>query len=180
MCTMHLYNIDVSMDLIPSDAIGEHLPSHVAAALAGKEVIVFSVPDNASDTADSSARFGIPLEDCANTIVLRYKKDAAEHFAAVVTLASYRLDINGAVRLALGAKRISFASREAATEQSAMQFGGITALGLPSHWRVLIDDKVMCRQQIVMGAGVRTAKLVLRPSTLAELHGVEIAQLTGA
>jgi prolyl-tRNA editing enzyme YbaK/EbsC (Cys-tRNA(Pro) deacylase) len=177
---MHFYNIDVSKDLISSDAIGEYLPPHVAATLVGKEVIVFSVPADASDTADSSARFGIPLEDCANTIVLRYKKDAAEHFAAVVTLASYRLDINGAVRLALGAKRISFASREVATEQSAMQFGGITAFGLPPHWRVLIDDRVMCRQQIVMGAGVRTAKLVLRPSTLAELHGVEIAKLTGA
>lgn len=177
---MQFYNFDVSKDLISSDAIGEYLPAPVAATLAGKEVIVFSVPDNASDTADNSARFGIPLEDCANTIVLRYKKDATEHFAAVVTLASYRLDINGAVRLALSAKRISFASREAATEQSAMQFGGITAFGLPPHWRVLIGDKVMGREQIVMGAGVRAAKLVLRPSTLAQLHGVEIAQLTGA
>lgn len=175
---MHLYDIDPDTDVIPPDAIGTHLPAHVAASLEGRDVVVFSVADDASDTADCSARYGIPLEDCANTIVLRYKKDGGEHFAAIVTLGAHRLDVNGAVKATLGARRVSFAPREAATEQSAMAFGGITAFGLPPAWRVLIDAAVMARDQIVMGAGIRTAKLVLRPEILKTLPDAEVAQLT--
>jgi prolyl-tRNA editing enzyme YbaK/EbsC (Cys-tRNA(Pro) deacylase) len=95
-----------------------------------------------------------------------------------VTLGSLRLDVNGAVKAVLGAKRISFAQREIATEQSAMEFGGITAFGLPASWRVLVDAAVMDRRQIVMGAGVREAKLLLAPAVLAQLDTVEVAQLT--
>ncbi|ACC72803.1 YbaK/prolyl-tRNA synthetase associated region [Paraburkholderia phymatum STM815] len=118
------------------------------------------------------------MEDCANTMVVRYKKDGCEHLAAIVTLGSLRLDVNGAVKGVLGAKRISFARREIATEQSAMEFGGITAFGLPPSWRVLVDAAVMERRQVVMGAGIREAKLLLAPSVLPQLGNVEVAQLT--
>jgi prolyl-tRNA editing enzyme YbaK/EbsC (Cys-tRNA(Pro) deacylase) len=175
---MNLYDINATTDVIPADQLQQHLPAHVAAAIEGRDVVVFAVSDDASDTADCSARYGIPLEDCANTIVLRYKKDGDEHFAAVVTLGSHRLDVNGAVRQTLGAKKVSFAPREAAVEHSAMEFGGITAFGLPSGWRVLIESAVMARAQIVMGAGIRTAKLVLPPAVLAALPGAEVASMT--
>lgn len=166
------------LDIIAPDQHGAHLPAHVAASIAGRDIVVFAVPDDASDTAACSARYGIPMEDCANTIVVRYKKDGGEHLAAIVTLGSLRLDVNGAVKAVLGAKRISFAQREIATEQSAMEFGGITAFGLPANWRVLVDAAVMERQQIVMGAGVRAAKLILAPGVLAQLDSVEVAQMT--
>ncbi|CAN7680417.1 YbaK/EbsC family protein [Paraburkholderia sp. SIMBA_054] len=166
------------LDIIAPDSIGAHLPSHVAASIEGRDIVVFSVTDDASDTADFSARYGFPMEDCANTIVVKYKKDGGEHLAAIVTLGSLRLDVNGAVKAALGAKRISFAQRELATEQSAMEFGGITAFGLPTNWRVLVDAGVMERGQVVMGAGIRKAKLLLAPSVLEQLDNVEVAQLT--
>lgn len=166
------------LDIIAPDRLGAHLPAHVAASVAGRDIVVFRVTDDASDTADFSTRYGFPMEDCANTIVVRYKKDGGEHLAALVTLGSLRLDVNGAVKAALGAKRISFAQREIATEQSAMEFGGITAFGLPASWRILVDAAVMERQQVVMGAGIREAKLLLAPSVLKQLANVEVAQLT--
>ncbi|MPW16418.1 hypothetical protein GCT13_05595 [Paraburkholderia sp. CNPSo 3157] len=166
------------LDIIAPEQIDAHLPAHIAASIAGRDIVVFSVTDDASDTADFSARYGFPMEDCANTIVVRYKKDGGEHLAALVTLGSLRLDVNGAVKTALGAKRISFAQREVATEQSAMEFGGITAFGLPAGWRILVDAAVIERQQVVMGAGIRKAKLLLAPAVLEQLDTVEIAQLT--
>ena len=166
------------LDIIAPDQIGAHLPAHVAASIEGRDIVVFSVTDDASDTADFSARYGFPMEDCANTIVVRYKKEGAEHLAAIVTLGALRLDVNGAVKAVLGAKRISFAQREIATEQSAMEFGVITAFGLPANWRILVDAAVMARQQVVMGAGVRKAKLLLAPSVLEQVEAVEVAQLT--
>ena len=166
------------LDIIAADRLGAHLPAHVVASLDGRDIVVFAVTDDASDTADFAARYGFPMEDCANTIVVRYKKDGGEHLAAVVSLGSLRLDVNGAVKAALGAKRISFAAREVATEQSAMEFGGITAFGLPDSWRVLVDAAVMERQQIVMGAGIREAKLLLAPGVLKALPNVEIVRVT--
>lgn len=175
---MNSHELASQLDFIAADQLGAHLPAHVVAQLPAVGVTVFSVTDNASDTAEFSARYGFGLEDCANTIVVRYKKEGAEHYAALVSLGSLRLDINGAVKTALGAQRLSFAKKEAAVEHSGMEFGGITAFGLPADWRILVDAAVLERSQIVMGAGVRAAKLLLAPAVLRQWPRCEIASLT--
>ncbi|MEZ0603529.1 YbaK/EbsC family protein [Paraburkholderia sp. IW21] len=175
---MHSHERLKQLDVIPAEQLGAHLPEHVAAQLPAQGVTVFAVSDDASDTAEFSSRYGFGLEDCANTIVIRYKKDGAEHYAALISLGSRRLDINGAVKAALGAQRLSFAKREAAVAHSGMEFGGITAFGLPPDWRVLADAAVMERAQIVMGAGVRAAKLLLAPEVLRQWPRCEVASLT--
>lgn len=167
-------------ELLATDELAGLLPAHVIAELPAEGVGVFRVDDDASDTAAFSARYGFGLDDCANTIVLRFKKAGAEHYAAVVSLGSQRLDINGAVKAALGAQRLSFAKREDAVELSAMEFGGITVFGLPAAWPVLVDEAVMTREQVVMGAGVRQAKLLLAPKLLRVLPTVQVATLTQA
>lgn len=175
--TMHSHELVKQLDVIPAEQLSAHLPAHVVEHLPAQGVTVFAVSDDASDTAEFSARYGFGLEDCANTIVIRYKKEGAEHYAALVSLGSLRLDINGAVKAALGAQRLSFAKREAAVEHSGMEFGGITAFGLPEDWRILVDAAVMERAQIVMGAGVRAAKLLLAPEVLQQWPRCEVASL---
>ncbi|WP_144140558.1 YbaK/EbsC family protein [Paraburkholderia sp. BCC1884] len=175
---MHSHELPPQLDIIPTEQWGAHLPAHVVEQLPREGVTVFAVTDDASDTAEFSARYGFGLEDCANTIVIRYRKDGAEHYAALVSLGSLRLDINGAVKAALGAQRLSFAKREAAVEHSGMEFGGITAFGLPDDWRILVDAAVMERAQVVVGAGIRAAKLLLSPDVLKQWPRVEVAPLT--
>jgi prolyl-tRNA editing enzyme YbaK/EbsC (Cys-tRNA(Pro) deacylase) len=167
-------------EAIPEAQREAHLPPAVAADLPPDDVLVFGVSDEHSDTAAFSERFGFGLEDCANTIVLRYTKDQAEHYAAVVNLGSRRLDVNGAVKDLLGAKRLSFAKREVATEITNMEFGGITVFGLPSNMRLLVDAAVMDRAFVVMGAGYRRTKLFLAPAVLRAIEGVEVAGLSVA
>lgn len=135
------------------------------------------VSDDASDTAACAARYGIPMEDCANTIVVRYRKAGQEHYAAVVTLGSRRIDVNGALKAALQAQRISFASREFVVENSGMEYGGVTVFGLPPNWAVVVDEAVMTRTQVVMGAGIRAAKLLLDPSLLRALKDVNVSSI---
>jgi prolyl-tRNA editing enzyme YbaK/EbsC (Cys-tRNA(Pro) deacylase) len=175
---MHSHESFSHLDIISPEQLAGRLPAHVVAHLPPGEVIVFAVTDDASDTAAFSARYGFGLEDCANTIVIKYKKEGGEHYAAIVTLGSLRLDINGAVKSHLGAKRLSFAAREVAVEHSGMEFGGITAFGVPEDWRILVDAAVMEREQVVMGAGVREAKLLLPPAVLRSLKNCEVAALT--
>jgi prolyl-tRNA editing enzyme YbaK/EbsC (Cys-tRNA(Pro) deacylase) len=155
-----------------------HLPPSVAAGLPLQDTAVFSVSDEHSDTAQFSERYRFSLEDCANTLVLRYSRDGLEHHAAVINLGSRRLDVNGAVKARLGAKRISFAKREVATELTAMEFGGITAFGLPKDMKILVDEEVMRRKFVVMGAGYRRTKILLDPNLLSALDNVEVAPLT--
>ena len=175
---MHSHESLQKLDIIETDQLADHLPAQVIAHLPSSGVVVFAVSDDASDTAAFSDRYGFGLEDCANTIVIRYKKDGGEHYAAIVTLGSLRLDINGALKAQLGAQRLSFAKREVAVEHSGMEFGGITAFGVPDDWRILVDAAVMEREQVVMGAGVRVAKLLLSPAVLRGLPNCEVARLT--
>ena len=162
---------------IPLAQYPQHLPPQVATALPAEDCLVFPVADEHSDTAAFSAHFGFGLEDCANTLVLRYKAGGAEHHAAVVSLGSRRLDVNGAVKTLLGAQRLSFAKREDATALTGMEFGGITAFGLPREMRILVDAAVMERSFVVMGAGYRRSKLLLDPALLRKLPQVEVATM---
>ena len=166
------------IDPIPLDRQAAHLPAAVGAALHGVEAVVFPCPDEYSDTAAFSERFGFGLDDCANTLLLKVTRGPAERYAAVVTLGSRRLDINGAVKAKLDAKRLSFARRENATEVTGMQFGGITAFGLPASVRVLVDGAVMERPCVVMGAGFRETKILIEPSALRRLPQVEVAAIS--
>lgn len=55
-----------------------------------------------------------------------------------------------------------------------MEFGGITPLGLPSAWPVLVDPAVVAAEQVVVGSGLRRSKLVLPGNAVADLPGVEV------
>ena len=162
---------------VPMAQARAELPEPVAVALPESEVVVFACLDEYSDTAAFSERYGVGLDDCANTLILKYSRQQGEHYAAAATLGSRRLDVNGAVKQRLGAKRLSMARREIATEITGMQFGGITVFGVPEGMRILIDESVMTRRFVIMGAGRRDRKLLLAPSTLARLPLVEIGPM---
>lgn len=54
-----------------------------------------------ADTAAFCKRYGIPLDRCANTIVVASKNEPKPHCACVV-LATTRLDVNHAVKERMG------------------------------------------------------------------------------
>ena len=60
--------------------------------------------------------------------------------AGCLVLATDRADVNKAVRKHLDVRKISFAAMEEAVAQTGMEYGGITPVGLPSDWPVLVDD----------------------------------------
>ena len=82
-------------------------------------------------------------------------------YAAVMVLATHRADVNGVVRRHLGARKISFAARDDAVGRTGMEFGGITPVGLPEGWPVLVDEAVAVAGEVVIGSGLRRSKLLL-------------------
>ncbi len=55
-----------------------------------------------------------------------------------------------------------------------MQYGGITPVGLPEGWPILIDAAVAAAARVVVGSGIRGSKLWLPGSVLAGLPGAEV------
>ncbi|WP_325050036.1 YbaK/EbsC family protein [Renibacterium salmoninarum] len=71
-------------------------------------------------------------------------------------------------------RKASFLSRERATELTEMEFGGITPLGLPGQWPILVDAEVLELPLALIGSGIRKSKRILPGKVLAQVAGVEI------
>jgi prolyl-tRNA editing enzyme YbaK/EbsC (Cys-tRNA(Pro) deacylase) len=127
-----------------------------------------------ADTAAFCERYGVRMDRSANCVILAARREGRAWFAACVVLATTRADVNGLAKKHLGASKISFASMDAATAASAMEFGGITPIGLPPDWPVLIDEAVVAADRVVIGSGVRRSKISLPGAALAELPNAAV------
>ena len=151
--------------------------TRLEAALAplGVPYELFACDPALADTAAFCAAYGFDPEDSANTIVV-IGKGEPPRYAACVTLAPYRLDVNRAVRDRLGTRKASFAPAQATAELTGMQMGGVTVFGLPAALPIWVDARVMTRGRIVLGGGSRSWKVVSSPAILRALPGVEVVE----
>ncbi len=139
----------------------------------GEPYELFPCDPALADTAAFCAAYGFDPEDSANTIVVIGKSDPPR-FAACVTLAPYRLDVNRTVRDRLGTRKASFAPAEETAALTGMQIGGVTVFGLPSDLPIWVDSRVMARDRIVLGGGSRSWKVIAAPAILHALPSVEV------
>jgi prolyl-tRNA editing enzyme YbaK/EbsC (Cys-tRNA(Pro) deacylase) len=150
----------------------------VAAALRelpwADQVRVAAIDRSLSDTAQFCEAYGITLEESANCVVVAAKRGGEVTYAACMVAATTRANVNGLVRQHLGARKASFGQVDVVTSMTGMEYGGITPIGLPADWRVLVDELVAKSPSVVIGAGIRGAKLWLPGSLLAELPGGEV------
>ena len=135
------------------------------------------IADDLADTAAFCEAYGVPLEASANCVVVSGRRGETTTLAACLVLATDRADVNKAVRHQLGVRKISFAPMAEATERSQMAYGGITPVGLPSEWPVLVDDAVVAQPWVVVGSGTRGSKLLLPGARLAELASAHVMLL---
>jgi prolyl-tRNA editing enzyme YbaK/EbsC (Cys-tRNA(Pro) deacylase) len=144
-----------------------------AAALLG-EVGVAEIDPALSDTAATQQAFGLELGSLANCVVVGGKREGTERFAACVILATTRADVNGVVRRLLDVRKASFLPMERAVELTGMEYGGITPIGLPAGWPVLVDSQVTAAGVVVIGSGVRRSKILLPGDLLGRLPGARV------
>lgn len=153
------------------DAI-EHRVRESAGATGVPFEIVPCDPELA-DTAAFCAAYGYAPEQSANTIVVIGKREPAV-YAACVVLATTRLDVNGAVRRRFGVRKASFAPAEATIELTGMTPGGVTPFALPPGLPLWIDAAVMRCEQVIVGGGSRSMKVLSPPAALAALPGADV------
>lgn len=146
---------------------------------AGQILYVDTEPDWA-DTAVFVEHYGRDLLDTsANCVVVAGKRAGETRLAACLALSTTRVDVNGLVRRHLGVRKASFAPREVATGETGMEYGGITPIGLPHHWPILVDAAVVELPYVLVGSGRRRGKLLVPGKAFAELPGAEVQEGLG-
>jgi len=97
--------------------------------------------------------------------------------AACLVRATDRADVNRVIRKRLEVRKISFAAMDEAVRETGMEYGGITPIGLPPTWPILVDDAVAALDMIVIGSGIRGSKIALAGQSAARLPNAEILAL---
>jgi prolyl-tRNA editing enzyme YbaK/EbsC (Cys-tRNA(Pro) deacylase) len=171
---------------LPSLPVLEHLDlvgEPVAAALTGwapaADVAVVEIDPDLADTAALAAAFDLPLSGSVNCVLVSGSRGGEERIAACLVTAETRADVNNVARRLLDVRKASFLPMERAVAESGMEYGGITPVGLPAGWRVLVDPAAVAAPVVMIGSGVRRSKLVLSGSALAELPGAEVVEGLG-
>lgn len=135
--------------------------------------LVAAIDADLADTAAFCDAYDVALGASANCVVVAGRRGGETRYAAVMVLATDRADVNGVVRRHLDARKISFAPHDEAVGLTGMEFGGITPVGLPDGWPVLVDDAVVEAGEVVIGSGTRGGKLLVTGVDLLALPGAE-------
>jgi prolyl-tRNA editing enzyme YbaK/EbsC (Cys-tRNA(Pro) deacylase) len=175
------WSIAGSLTVEPAVDHPDLLADPVAKALADlpEPVGVVTIDPELADTAAFCEAYGSPLAASANCVVVAGKRAGEERFAACLVLATTRADVNGVVRRRLDVRKASFAPMDTAVELTGMAYGGITPVGLPADWALLIDPAVAAAPELVIGSGIRGSKLLIPGPTLAALPNAEVVDNLG-
>lgn len=175
-----MWNIAGTLTVHPATDRVDLLAEPVAHALAALDPAlaarcgVAEIDPDLADTAAFCATYGSPLAASANCVVVAGKRDGEQRYAACLVLATTRADVNGVVRRRLDVRKASFAPMDDAVERTGMAYGGITPLGLPAGWPLLVDAAVAAAPEVVVGSGVRHSKLLVPGELLVKLPGAEV------
>jgi len=126
-----------------------------------------------ADTTQFCERYGFPMEQSANTIIVGSKKEPRQ-YAACVVKATTRLDVNHAVRKLMGVARLSFATAEETMAITGMMIGGVTVFALPEHLQIYVDEALMACPYVILGGGSRSSKIKIAPEVFARFPGTQI------
>jgi prolyl-tRNA editing enzyme YbaK/EbsC (Cys-tRNA(Pro) deacylase) len=149
-----------------TDAIDAKVSASLDALGVSYEIMTID-PDFA-DTARFCERYGIPLENSANTIIVAGKKEPKAYCACVVK-ATTRLDVNHAVKKLMGVSRVSFATAEETQALTGMMIGGVTIFALPPDLPIYVDARLMDLEWVILGGGSRSTKVKTSPEVFRRL-----------
>ncbi|MFE5670322.1 YbaK/EbsC family protein [Agromyces sp. NPDC056523] len=172
-----------TLDFTPALDSTDLLAPRTAAALAAAPddaaagVLVAAIDPGLADTAAFCEHYEISMADGANCVVVQARRGERTWYAALLVRGSDRADVNGVVRRHLDARKLSFASMGDAVALTGMEYGGITPVGLPADWSLLVDESVAAHERLIVGSGIRGSKLLVTGGFLAGLPNAEVLAL---
>lgn len=126
---------------------------------------VIEIDPTYADTAAFCERYGYSPVVSVNCILVA-SRTGERKYAACLVQATKRLDVNHTVRRLIGARKVSFASAEDTVAVTGMTPGGVTPFALPPELPIYIDAPVMDLDEIILGGGGRSTKILVSPAVL--------------
>ena len=168
-----------SLTVVPALSRPELLSDPTRTFLSGlanaEDFGVAEIDPSFSDTAAFCKKYQIRPDQVANCVIVKASRGEKVTYAACMILGSSRADVNGFIRRHLDARKASFAPMDEAVSLTKMECGGITPVGVPSGWPILIDRAVADSAAVIIGSGIRGSKIVLSGNALASLPGAFVS-----
>ena len=139
----------------------------------GVEYEIIECDPDFADTAAFCEKYGYPVDNCGNAIVVASKREPVQ-FATCIVKGTSRLDVNKTVRKLMGVPNASFASPEQTVELTGMMIGGVTPFALPLDVPINVDDKLMALDYVILGSGSRSSKVKIVPQVFDVLTNTQI------
>lgn len=146
---------------------------------AARAVQVTPIDPDLADTAAMTEAYQVPLEISGNCVLVAGSRAGERRVAACVVRATTRADVNTTVRKRLNVRKASFLPTSDAVADSGMEYGGITPIGLPPSYRVMVDATLQDAEHMIIGSGIRGSKLVLPGAALVLLADAEVVDGLG-
>ena len=146
---------------------------HQQLDLLGVPYRVIEIDPDFADTGPFCERYGYALEASVNCILVA-SRTGEKKYAACLVQATRRLDVNRTVRRLIGARKVSFAPADETVEVTGMTPGGVTPFALPAGLPIYVDAPVMDLEEIVLGGGGRSTKVLVTPAVLTKMPAVTV------
>ena len=134
---------------------------------------LFEIDPEFADTAQFCEKYGFPMANSGNTIIVGSKRGPQKYSACIVK-ATERLDVNRTVRKLMEVPRVSFASAEQTMEVTGMMIGGVTPFALPEDVPIYADAMLMSLDYVILGSGSRSSKLKISPEVFRKIPNAHI------
>lgn len=126
-----------------------------------------------ADTAICCEKYGFEISNTGNTIIVASKRGEKKYSACIVR-GTEKLDVNRKVRELMGVSRLSFANADDTLNLTQMMIGGVTPFSLPGSLPIYIDEAIMGLEYVILGAGSRSAKLIISPESLLKIPNTSV------
>jgi prolyl-tRNA editing enzyme YbaK/EbsC (Cys-tRNA(Pro) deacylase) len=144
-----------------------------------EKILITEIDPDFADSAKFCEHYGVDPAAGANCVIIEAVRGGNRTFAACLVPVSCRADLNNVARKTLEARKVSFAPLEKVLAETGMEYGGITPLGLPASYPILIDSRIAELERLIIGGGYRKSKLSVPGKALAELSNALVVEGLG-
>jgi len=140
------------------------------------DFLVAEINPDYSGGEDFSSKYNIDREIGINCLIAEAKIGNERTFLAMLVPVGYRYNMSKIIRPLLKAKSVSVAQLEEILTITNMEYGSINPIGLPKEWIIYIDPLVLFHEKIIVGSGLKKAKLLIPSIALLEIPSIVILE----
>lgn len=140
------------------------------------EVLVAEINPNYADGYKLCEMYSIDKSIGFNCLIVECKRNDDKKYCALVVPLGYKYNMSNTVRKHTNSRIVSLAPLEYVLEQTSMEYGSITPIGLPIEWEILVDPLIKGKEKIIIGGGLVKSKIMIPVELFLKMPNVKILE----